>query len=314
MVIYSQYLSKNLFFNEILSISRLKFTFTPRVNTMYNESKPILQTTNYGRMKNMKKIIKYITLIFVTGAFIFGLAQNKRTAIRTEAATVETKRVWLHTAYVTWWDGDLPSAKVGIHYWGGIGVTGTSWPGVDMAKDTANNLWYFDVPANTENIKFTRIKVSDPTGQPFNKSVDIELGTNVNSFRFELWNDEISGEQQGALVAFTPTTTTIVAAFAATIDTSEEVCTVGAAQAAVDAYNALSTFEQDQFDALQVGDGKTGLDRLNYLKARFNISTPLNARVTPEVERNVSVALMIGTLGLTSLIGYYFISKRDFHN
>lgn len=104
-----------------------------------------------------------------------------------------------------------------------------------------------------------------------------------------------------------------MANFAATLDTIAEICTKPLAQAAIEAYNNLSTFEQDQFDVLPVGnpeDGMTGLDRLNYLKSRWNITTLLNARSIPESEKTLSATLVIGSLGITSLLGYYFINKK----
>lgn len=255
----------------------------------------------------MKKIIKYLTLLFLTGTFAFGLAQNKRAEVRTEAATVATKRVWMKNSITADWDKD--GAGTAIHYWGG--ATGTSFPGVRTKWDAANSLIYYDIPADVTSYMFVRVNGSDPIANWGAKTEDLVYTNSVGKY-FNLSGPIVWGGKTtpGSFVSFTPTTTTIVAAFAATIDTDVEACSFVAAQAAVNAYNALSTFEQDQFDALQVGGGKTGLDRLNYLKAKYSISTPLNARVTPEVEKNVSGALVIGTLGLTSLLGYYFINKK----
>ena len=115
----------------------------------------------------------------------------------------------------------------------------------------------------------------------------------------------------GVFVSFTPTATTVVANFAATIDTAGEACSSGAAQAAVNAYNALSTFEQDQFDALQVSPGVTGLQRLNFLKSFYGISTPLNQNMTQSNNnKNVVAISIIGILSISAIAGYYFLKTK----
>ncbi len=258
----------------------------------------------------MKKIVKMMAVLGLLSG-LFGVVATRTLEVKAEAANAETKRVWLHTTYVSWWDGDLANALVGVHYWGG--TSGSDWAGVQMSKDNANNLWYFDVPSDTTTVKFTRIKVSDPTAEPFNKSVNTNLPVNPNLSRFELWNDIVNGEQGGAWVDFTPATTTAVSAFAATIDTDAEACSVKAAQAAIDAYNDLPTFEQNQYAALLVGGGKTGMDRLNYLKDFYNINTPIGSSVSgriPSSDNSATATLIISALGVSSLAGYYFISKK----
>ena len=144
-------------------------------------------------MKKTTKITNVILGTLMVGFFALGfssLSQNRD--IEADATTVETKRVWLHTTYVSWWDGDLANALVGVHYWGG--TSSSDWAGVQMSKDNANNLWYFDVPSDTTAVKFTRIKASDPTAEPFNKSVNTNLPVNPNLSRFELWTSTFSGE------------------------------------------------------------------------------------------------------------------------
>jgi hypothetical protein len=258
----------------------------------------------------MKKIVKMMAVLGLLSG-LFGVVATRTPEVKAEAANTETKRVWLHTTYVSWWDGDLANALVGVHYWGG--TSGSDWAGVQMSKDNANNLWYFDVPSDTTTVKFTRIKASDPTGEPYNKSVNTDLPVNPNLYRFELWNDIVNGEQAGVWVEFTPDPTTKVANFAATIDTSDEACSSLATQAAVNAYNALSTFEQNQFNDLDVGEGVTGLQRLNYLISFYGIDTPIGSSVPgriPSSDNSATATLIISALGVSSLAGYYFISKK----
>ena len=277
---------------------------------MYNEYKPISLTTFSGRMRTMKKIIKYLTLAFLAGSFAFGLAQNKRSEVKTEAATVETKRVWMKNSITGTWDQD--GAGTAIHYWGG--AQGTTFPGLRVKWDAANSLVYYDLPVDVTTYMFVRVSGSEPITDWGAKTADLVYADSIGKY-YDLtgpiaWDGATT---PGSFVSFTPTTTTVVANFAATLDTIAEICTKPLAQAAIDAYNNLSTFEQDQFDVLPVGnleDGMTGLDRLNYLKSRWNITTLLNARSIPESEKTLSATLVIGSLGITSLLGYYFINKK----
>ena len=264
-------------------------------------------------MKKMNMLWTKIAAIALGAILTFGVGATLSSltpSSEVEAATVETKRVWLHTTYVSWWDGDLANALVGVHYWGG--TSGSDWAGVQMSKDNANNLWYFDVPSDTTVVKFTRIKASDPTAEPFNKSVNTNLPVNPNLYRFELWNSMLSGEQEGAWVGFTPVSTTIVVNFAATIDTADEACSADAVNTAIAAYNDLSTFEQDQFDDLSFGSpAKTGLETLNYLKSFYGISTSSNANVLgTSTDRNIAIIVTVGALSLTSLAGFNFLSRK----
>lgn len=284
--------------------------FTIRNYTLYNKYKPISQTTFSGRMDTMKKIIKYLTLAFLAGSFAFGLAQNKQPLVKTEATTVETKRVWMKNSITNEWDKD--GAGTAIHYWGG--AEGTTWPGARTKWDENNGLVYFDLPVDVTTYMFVRVSGSDPISDWGAKTGNLTYTESIGKY-YNLtgpiaWDGATT---PGTFVIFTPVTTTVVANFAATLDTIAEICTEPQARAAIDAYNNLSTFEQDQFDALPVGDpedGKTGLDRLNYLKTRFNITTTLNARSIPESEKTLSATLVIGSLGITSLLGYYFINKK----
>jgi len=267
----------------------------------------ILYSFEYERIL-MKKIVKMMAVLGLLGG-LFGIVATRKLEVKAEAANAETKRVWLHTTYVSWWDGNLVNALVGVHYWGG--TSSSDWAGVQMSKDNANNLWYFDVPSDTTAVKFTRIKASDPTAEPFNKSVNTNLPVNPNLNRFELWISTFSGEQEGAWVGFTPVSTTIVVNFAAAIDTSDDACSSLATQAAVNAYNALSIFEQNQFDVLDVGEGVTRLQRLNFLKSFYGIDTPLNQNITQSNnDKNVLAISIIGVLSVSAIAGYYFLKTK----
>lgn len=227
-----------------------------------------------------------------------------------EAATTETHRVWFGVGTTTW---NNDSAKTFIYYWTGTGdskVEPYVWPGVEMKTDDANGLRYFDVAQSNWNIIFVRRNSTNTA--TWNQTANLTGAGNFNSKKF-IPNIALNN---GTWNPFTPSTTTIVAAFAATIDTKAEACSASNAQAAVNAYNDLSTFEQDQFDSYSFGSpAKTGLETLNYLRTLYSISTPLNANWADSYSsKNIAVIITIALLGVTSLAGFYFLRKKKSHS
>lgn len=259
----------------------------------------------------MKKLFKHLTFALLLGSLGFGLAQRNKDVVRADAASPTTHRVWVHTHYLEWWKND--DAETWLHYWGDD-EPGTTWPGIKMNHDAANDLYYLDVPTTVESAVVARVGPGNTTVH--NQTVDIDLitdGPHFNTRRVELWNSVKGGKNEFGTAPFNPVTTTAVSAFAATIDTDAEACSVEAAQAAIDAYNNLPTFEQNQYAALDVGGGKTGMDRLNYLKDFYNIKTPIGSSVSgkiPSSDNSATATLIISALGVSSLAGYYFISKK----
>lgn len=230
-----------------------------------------------------------------------------------------TKRVWLDTTAVSWWDGDLENALVGIFYWVAGGSLPTSWPGVEMKKDNANGLWYFDVSSEVTHAKFTRINKADQ-GAAFNKSIDVELPSSPGNSKFVLSTHQIDKdpgepvdlEQDGTSVGFSPTASTAVLDFAATIDTQAEACSAEAASAAIATYLCLPTFEQNQFDSYSFGvTPKTGAQTLAYLKAYFGVTTPLNVNVLDTTaNRTTAIILIVIVLGFASVAGFYIVGRK----
>ena len=257
--------------------------------------------------KTMKKIIKLFAA-FSLLAGVIGVGSTQVPEVKAEAATVTTKRVWMKNSITSTWDAD--GAGTAIHYWGG--AQGTTFPGVRVNWDDANKLVYFDLPEDITHFMFVRVSGGDSISDWGAKTEDLIYSESVGKY-FDLtgpiaWDGATT---PGSFVTFTPATTTIVSNFAATIDTSEKACSSLAAQAAVNAYNALSTFEQNQFNDLDVGEGVTGSERLNFLKSFYGIGTPLNVRIIPESNnKNIAAIVTLAGLSLTSVAGYYFLKNK----
>lgn len=259
-------------------------------------------------MKKFFKLLPVVTLL--TG--LFSVFVSSKDQIKAEAATVETKRVWVHTGYIEWWGNESATTYIYLFASG----TDNAWPGQQMKRDSNNkkdghNLWYFDVPTNYTHMIVVRTSADGKISH--NQTVNIPIETYVNNYRYEVWNDKDNeNKQKGAWVAFTPADTSIVVEYANSVATYDQVCSPELAQSAIDRYNALSTFEQDQFDKRNVGDGVTGLERLNYLKSFYNINTPLNvkAKTNKSTMKNAGAIVLVGGISLSIIAGYYFLKSR----
>ena len=225
---------------------------------------------------NFKKTLLATLTTFMVGGVVLSVNQNT-SQFEPQAANPETKRIWA-IARMTWWF----DAGVGFGVstaTGFVDANAQNYTTYLMQRDINNfdngingtqysgsqsHAYYVDVPTNVTHVEFFR--EANPTSR-FNYS-GWSTYTSGMKYVFDGSTTEFSG--------FSFNTTKIVSDYAAELDTSAEVCSSGAAQTAVDDYNLLATFEQNQFDVLDVGGGVTGLQRLQYLKDFYSISTALN--------------------------------------
>jgi len=257
----------------------------------------------------MKKLMKLITVSLVFGSLAFGAnhALKKQDAVHTQAAEV-TKRVWMCTdmGLTEWQD---PSNILGMSYSGG--TTSVALPGSPMSYDSENDAWYIDFPVDSTHVIFTLIDSDGIT--LLDRTIEITLSGNIGINYIMV--DKVGEYRNHYFMGQSIKTTTIVKNFAATIDTAAEACSPEAANTAINTFNSFVTFEQNQYKALNVGDGKTGLDRLNYLKARYNITTPIGGSPVRNTNANSDSTILFATvtitaLGFLALGGYFFLKKK----
>ncbi len=248
---------------------------------------------------NFKKMTMIITSISMIGGVAFSVyAVNRTKNIETQAAVVETKRVWAsHKDVSSWWFNDGAKSMVETK-------VNNTYQSIEMIADPNNVseshiLYYADIPTNITNVQWYRL-----VGEAkYNFTGFASYGTGLFYIRSP-------GTSYNGSYSFS--TTKIVTDFAATIDTSAEACSTSAAQDAVDAYNLLSTYEQNQFDALDVGGGKTGIERLNYLRTFYNISTPLNVESAPindYLSKNLLSMIVMSMLTIISFASLIYFKK-----
>ena len=252
----------------------------------------------------MKKRNAFLTLLIamVISPIVVGVSSLKSKPAEVSAAVTETKRVWATPYNVLdfWYDA---GAKTMLQ----TRAPNDTYIRYEMIEDVNNEMvtngkthkvYYYDVPTNVNGVQFYRGSGSN--------------AWNYTGFR-DYFEDNLYWIKNGDLGynGHGFKTTSIVAAFAATIDTDVEACSASAVTTAVNTYNGLSTFEQNQFNALQVGEGFTGAQRLAYLRAFYNITTPLSVIETIKKDDNSLMATaIIGVIGLSTLAGYYFLQRK----
>jgi hypothetical protein len=225
---------------------------------------------------NFKTTFSSILTILMVGGVFLSVNQNT-SQFEPQAAVTETKRVWA-IARESWWFNDGVSFGVATTT-GFVGLAAQNYTTYIMQRDVNNNdfgtggtefsgsrahAYYVDVPTNVSHVEFFR--EASPTNR-FNYS-GWSLYTAGMKYVFNGSTAEFAG--------FAFNTTKVVQDFADSIDTSAEACTSALAQTAINTYNAMATFDQNQFDVLAVSAGVTGLERLEYLRSRFSIATALN--------------------------------------
>jgi len=217
-----------------------------------------------------------LTILMVGGVF---LSVNHNTSqFEPQAAVTETKRVWA-VARTSFWFNDGVSFGVATTT-GFVDAAAQNYTTYIMQRDVNNNdfgtggtefsgsqahAYYVDVPTNITHVEFFR--EASPASR-FNYS-----GWSLYTAGMKYILENVSTTE---FAGFAFNTTKVVEDFANSIDTIAEVCTSGQAQTAINTYNGMATFEQNQFDVLAVSEGVTGLQRLEYLISRFSIATALN--------------------------------------
>lgn len=226
---------------------------------------------------NFKKTLLTSLVTFLLGGVFLSANQNT-SQFEPQAAVTETKRVWA-IARTSYWFNDSVSFGMATTT-GFIGNDAQNYTTYLMQRDENNNdfgeggtqfsgsrahAYYVDVPTNITHVQFFR------EASPSSRFNFTGYSTYTVGMKYIL-EDLTTSESAG----FAFNTTKVVSDFSNSIDTSAEACTSGQAQTAINTYNAMPTFEQNQFDALDVGGGVTGLQRLQYLRDFYSIATVLN--------------------------------------
>jgi hypothetical protein len=201
-----------------------------------------------------------------------------------QAAVTETNRVWANAG--TWWTND--GAETYIYAWKNSDSSAfVAWPGYRLInpnnssnnKDNANNTYFVDIPTTYDRFKFNRVQPG--TTNVWNESsVTNTLDGNTKDYKFQINGTNGLNAFEGlAVSSFSAVTTSIVLNLSESIDSSLEACSSSSAQTAIDTYNSMATFDQNQFDVLDVDSGEgvtTGIQRLQYLKDFYSIATIIN--------------------------------------
>lgn len=155
----------------------------------------------------MKKKIIGLSLAFTFAVGMAAVGASSISYTDPVKAEGETKTIYCKVDK-SWWTVD--GAAVGVHYWGGTEVVGTSWPGVRMSLvEGETNVWSYDVPANTLNCIFTRYNPSDTGAADWGaKTKDLTIPTDGKNLFTITSKDAVWGDPgcDGEWSTYVPTT------------------------------------------------------------------------------------------------------------
>jgi hypothetical protein len=229
-------------------------------------------------MNFKKALLTTLTTIMVGGVV---LSANQNTSqFEPQAATTETHRIWVDVNSSTWGSAN---ANTYLYVYGGTGdAVLEEWPGIHLITggnststnyETGNSKWYYDVPTQYTKFFFTR---RDPANinNEWSRTYDFDIiNADTPGYYFNL--DYFLANNR-SVPAFSALNTTNVQNLINTMDGEKESCSLADATTAINTYNAMPTYDQNQFDVYDFGGGTTGLQRLQYLRSFNNIATSLN--------------------------------------
>ncbi len=280
----------------------------------------------------MKKNVALLTLLALSvGAFGI-LQKHKEADIKTLAATPKTDiRVYV----VRKWEGEnrwqFWEEKMYIHYWGGSSGSdyATAPEMVKVLDDYHHGLYYYDVPANTTHFM---VSAFQNEGNNNLKSKNLELSevldkqsNNEMPFLYD-WNG-VDGGGGNRVFGFEKAgmSTSQLAKVLGHIDSCSSSYASG--------YNAypqinnlfLSNSQYDPNTTIAEGHADPGYAegggvpvlptigaKLDYMKYRYNEDQGIGSGLN--VDNNTSgltATIIIGAIGITTLAGYYFITKKS---
>ena len=221
-------------------------------------------------------IKKSFISIFLLLISIFGVYQINSVVVESNAANVESRRVWIDINSTTWGsagaDTYLYAYNSSTHHVAWPGTKITSGVSTSNNYDSNNTKWYFDVPDSFDRLFFTR---RDPNNVNTEWDRTVEYDTIDNNTPNYLFTLDYNVTDKRTVNSFNANETLIVENFASSTDDLNNSCTFAVVESIITAYNNLATFEQNQFDTKDF-DGVTGLERLNYLIDISGATTALN--------------------------------------
>ena len=221
-------------------------------------------------------IKKSFISIFLLLISIFGVYQINSVVVESNAANVESRRVWIDINSTTWGsagaDTYLYAYNSSTHHVAWPGTKITSGVSTSNNYDSNNTKWYFDVPDSFDKFFFTR---RDPNNVNTEWDRTVEYDTIDNNTPNYLFTLDYNVTDKRTVNSFNANETLIVENFASSTDDLNNSCTFAVVESIITAYNNLATFEQNQFDTKDF-DGVTGLERLNYLIDISGATTALN--------------------------------------
>jgi hypothetical protein len=229
---------------------------------------------------NFKTTFSSILTILMVGGVFLSVNQNT-SQFEPQAALNESDRVWVDVSAVSS-KIDKSGGATCLHYFGG--TSPTTFPGTTVNFDVANSKVYLDLIIAQGHTTFLVARGNSTcTAYWGYKTNNISLSGNINTRQVRLTSmDEPDIGDYFEIIShvtedFSAVNTTSVQNLINTMDGPQESCSLADATIAINTYNAMPTFNQNQFDVhVFSGTSTTGLQRLQYLRSFNNIADSLN--------------------------------------
>lgn len=289
----------------------------------------------------MKKIIKYLTLVFLTGAFAFGLAQNRRAEVRTEAA-ITSADVRIAVVRPSFWGTDnaqqllrvAPTAddlanNTNITSFSIAGYTGDSYYGTSggFTEYTADGIVFYDVPYSELVDKYVDLVRLNPAGDTrWNKTASEKFSDEFLHKIWRIWGDGkgvIRPEGNSAesrnvsnavvnnlLYGYLTCTNSITNGYGAFKKLNDHFNLTGRTYTESDTvldFANMSDYATGRGAGVTVNTGAKVAEMQRLYTSNIGL---LSVRDSVTNDSGLEGVIIIGVLGLSSLIGYYFISKK----
>lgn len=270
----------------------------------------------------MKKGIKKLALFSLLGALIFGFASSisPTKSLKVGAAAPQThRRVY---AYITgdWDNREGNDNRMFIHYWGGS--SGTDWNSKQQMTRVLNDYWrglfYYDVPSDVTDVLFAAF--TGDVGKNSNQSVNVAISSLFPSgeFRAAEVGSWVKDEDKRTVSFKTGIgmSTSQFGVMLGHVDTCSPNHAYGFnSYPQIDALiTSKSTLNRDAkvTNGPKESNAPTIGAKLDYMQSLYNEDQGIGSGLNIDNSTSsLTATIIIGAIGITTLAGYYFITKKS---
>lgn len=267
----------------------------------------------------MKKLNTILTLVALSFGIFGFLQRNETKEIKTAASTPQTHRRVYAFIEGDWDNREGDHNRMFIHYWGGS--SGTDWNSKPQMTRVLDDYWrglfYYDVPVDVTTVLFAAF--TGEVGKDSNQSDDVNISSLFPSGGFRAakvgsWVNDgnkrtvsieteigMSTAQFGAVLGHIDTCSSN---HAYGFNSYPQIDALITSKSSIDR-NAKVTNGPKESNAPTIGA------KLDYMQYMYSEDQGSGSSVNiVDQPTNLNSTLIIGLLGITTLAGYYFLSRK----